>query len=669
MRFTASLLDNQYCPYKFRLSPINEPLRGNSFFASLTYDLLTEDKERNILIVSENDLVRDSLNHKQGKAFQAFKQKIEKETGGNIARLKGSVIGYFEHLNAGQAVAIYRFGPVPVFQLSEPVQLPGSSDKPARTVRIGVIPRLPRKINKNPEAVLPLLLKTYGYRFDRLMDKYFDDVAVKFRAIRIEENLLNSFQPAWRSQVTLSESVGTKLAEIDKALHMPFNSKARQEAAFILDADEKNTLIDTLFGHIFAQYLLNQYYQRVGKTDRCAYYENKWQTTANEWRNTLGADWSGIPNWLQTAFDLTRSSTASSGFDALLANLNGQGWQAEFVAFARYLAETKPVIYTEADIPRFIQGLLVSLKAEEKRLIGRCLRIAGNKMSKTQLIGQLRCEYEELAETNGGWVGSWSKLKAEQKIIENAIEQLYLIAVGFSDERREELAGSLFEEINNTLKNIYDITAQPEQKACLWACIRTWAATVVLHRRFTEFDDSANAIIAALKNLRIAEETLAKRIAVGTVPFDEEQINEAVDHLIMSFSGCLNLPGNQAPIPNANELADCVVRAYENCETARTAHAMKLIQRWRDLSLSSRKGVHSPEIEKLFARAYPKIEKHTVHLNGEATPLLIKQNMKGRLHFTANLQNVITKLCPALDLDGIQRVESRVLVELMGYQY
>ena len=655
----------QYCPFKFRLSPLNRHLKLNSINAILTYDLHSNCEERDLMLISENDLSKDSLTRDETEAFEKFKLELMAAAGGNVVRFKNAVVGHFDQPRTGQAVAIYRFGPVPVLELNS-IEITDPEIQSARSVRVGLMPVLSsNQLKQNPEDVVPLLLKSYGLRFDRLMDKYFEDVASKFQTIRNSSDLLTGFLPAWRSEVTLSASLGTKLNEISKALKIKHASKSRMEVDAIQDAYEQE-LIEASFGQILGFYLLNQFYQRVGKADRCAYYENKWHECVDEWRKHFGTNWEGPTIWIQKTFDLSRTAVSPEEFSSLLNDLSTGSWQAEFVAFAQFLAGSQALVYTEKEIPKFILGLMVSLKPEEKRAIALCLKNAANKKSKAELINLIRAEYQILVKSNGASLSKWSELKAEQKKIEKELRRLYIVALGAGNERRMELADSLFVEVKKILQEQHGMNVTSMQLTCLRTSIHDWIQNVKLVRKFSKFYRSSRTIITDLEIDRTASETLRDRIAVGVVPFNEEQIDHAVDHLTMGFAGCLNLSALNEPIPSAEEFAGCFQRAYENCEIARKQSVEKLIKRWRELSPSARKGSNSPVAKKLFDKAYTKLERHKVNLNDELVPLLVKENINGRLYFTSNIQRVIANQCQNLDAEGIRQVENIILSVLIA---
>lgn len=666
MNLTATRLQTPDCPYKFQLEASLGALPRVPVLATLTHDLLSNSAERDLLLVHENDVTRNSLSNQQRQAFNGFKRELAEAPGGNLARFKSTAIGYFDQPAADRAVAAYKFGPVPAFKLPGTIQLPSLDDQPTREVKVAILPRLPKPgVKSTQEADLPLLVRSYGQRFERLMDKYFEDTAAKLRAIRTGTPLWQGLRPAALGETTLGESIGTKLRDIERALRKPPASPSRREVDFIMNADEA-VVIEAAFARILAQYLLNGFYLRTGKADHLAYYEHTWQGESLAWQERLGATWTGPTHWLRTTFELCRDGAAPDRFDAVLAGLGAGSWRAEFVAFAQFLAATGPSLPSAEDIPSYFQGLLSTLDREEKLALGLSLRLATTQINRTELVGGLRSEFEIQAGLHGDRPGSWSKLKAEQKQIETEIARMAREADGFGDGRRQKLEQHLLAECLRILKDNYGITPSARQMQCLRDRIGTWTRGLVIVKQFGASGGSPKTLIADLGNTKITVEALRDRIAVGAVPFDDVQIDAAVNDFIMAFANCLDQPGNQEPIPNATELAACLRVAYEASETQRKQDAEFLVRRWRDLSFSERKGRRSQGAEKLFARLYAKVRRLAVAVDGKPIPLLEKENIGGRSHYLSGLRRIIAGLCQDLDEAGISAIEAGILAELIG---
>jgi hypothetical protein len=273
-------------------------------------------------------------------------------TGGVKSLVNLIADGWRPFPNAAVAVAVHRFGPVPVCVLPQDheVSLYGQT----RRARIALYPN----ILAEPEPTLKLpavfnrvqFLQSLRVNLPLTFTRYLEDVGEEFFDIENHCSLSDVFERARDVERTLGESVKSKLEEIwaaassRKAGREPVEAKRLSREIL---TDDRAAVAVATYARLFALFLLNELYEVLGLQDRSSKYRaqlSDFGAAFGHQLETVGAGRRLDP--FELAVELEQLKRAadqymSSGSATIIEVPEAELWVRRFISFARFVGQIR----------------------------------------------------------------------------------------------------------------------------------------------------------------------------------------------------------------------------------------------------------------------------------------------------------------------------------------
>lgn len=319
---------------------------GIEHHAYLTYELPGNADERSILMFTSSPaLIRENPREYDGLV------DLMRQTAGRFSRVKNVVNRLAEHEFPNLPnvrIAVHRFGPVPVYLLPGRYEVAHGGE--ILKVRIGVYPSIRSPARKQKEQPLPFLntktefVRSLALGLGTIFTRYLEDVGEAMFDIEHYSGLANVFSRARGIEVTLAESIKTKL---QVAVPLPESYRHPQteheQTVKELFEREHNWLFIASYAKQFALYYLNELYRLIGLESRSSEYLEGFGRIQEQFDALLGFGYAkSAREHLSGITTLSRAMRAYIDYD------NDKLWEMElevetkwvrrFVQFLRFVA-------------------------------------------------------------------------------------------------------------------------------------------------------------------------------------------------------------------------------------------------------------------------------------------------------------------------------------------
>jgi hypothetical protein len=274
---------------------------------------------------------------------------------GSIRIAKGRVLQIGNHPDLRLAIAVHRFGPVPVALVPDSVigyhPLSLEIDGLGSALQLGVYPNFGVHANRgqviqnhgsNGEGTVTECLLSYRLGLDAMLLKYLEDVAEHLHDIEHYLPLKKALRRARKAEETLAGSVKGKIEQI--RTHLLNERSPLHQLAFTLFQQYEDWIVLASHARILVLFILNEYYSLNDIRSRTKYV-NDWNAVQGRARKWLGP--SRYAQLAEGTSDLGRLVRSFAAYHAgNLAELDGlltgdTIWVNKLVSFARYVLGLK----------------------------------------------------------------------------------------------------------------------------------------------------------------------------------------------------------------------------------------------------------------------------------------------------------------------------------------
>lgn len=334
--------------YRFGVS-----LPGGTQRGYLTYELHPDKPHnRNLLLLNGS---QDLLTPDQRREYQNLVDMLSvSRRGERTARAKSIVNRLVEDdlRLAGVRVAIHKFGPVPVYVLPE--AYPVIMDEQPLAIQLALYPVLGRsgqaRLPFAPEFMAGKLefVRALQIDFDRLVQRYLEDVGECFFDIEHHLSLTKVFERAKEVETILGESIESKLViAIPSEESWRFYRQGKtldpvaEEVCHLFDA-RTDAIFTARFARAFALYFLNELYGLIGVGSRSAEYIDSFKSIIRTFDARFRSGWYKEATrerlgHLKGLYEALRAYRDREFED--LERISGETlWARKFIDFAKFVA-------------------------------------------------------------------------------------------------------------------------------------------------------------------------------------------------------------------------------------------------------------------------------------------------------------------------------------------
>lgn len=321
----------------------------------LTYDLLEPNNEHRTLLLTKDAFL---VNDEQRPEYERFLRVL-----GNYQSTSGNTYGAKAFVNAinsdelprlpNVSVAVHRFGPVPVYLLTERFDVHFNGVK--RQARIAIYPveryedEARRPVGVSTEVQF---LDALTKKLDVVLMRYLEDVSEHLFDIEYHSDHDNALRRAKSVEAILGESIETKL---DAILSTPSPSKrdrsAIEERQLYIRKMYRGVLLKAKFARLFALYFLNEMYDVLGfRSDDD--YRSDLERIVQQDENTdyfeNDDELSYLKDCLEKYWQSSINATSSRQTSSIRL------WVKRFVHFARFMSLVRGVSKTKHNTKLFV---------------------------------------------------------------------------------------------------------------------------------------------------------------------------------------------------------------------------------------------------------------------------------------------------------------------------
>lgn len=231
----------------------------------LTYDLMSDDKKRTLLLTSQTAILK-----RKGiwKNYEALRNQIlfHQQRKSSFHTAKGIVNDmYTKDIRIDNTtIAVHKYGPVPVCVIPEVYELEFNGEK--RQCKIAVYPYIKGvKSSKNIQSSIAFL-QSLTFRLDMILTRYLEDIAENFFDIENHSDLTSAIKKARNSQKIIQESIDSKINIILSTTRGINNELTRTKGRLKRELLENNKeiLFKVRYASLFASFFINKLYQALG---------------------------------------------------------------------------------------------------------------------------------------------------------------------------------------------------------------------------------------------------------------------------------------------------------------------------------------------------------------------------------------------------------------------
>ena len=324
--------------------------------AYLTYRISDPDPARDLLLMAYSDFDNGSLSADDRRALDGLWEQIGLyqqagfgAIGGAKALVNQIASGWRPFPAAAVAVAVHRYGPVPVCLLPQEHDVPLYGK--TRRVRIALY----RDVRGEREAAIKLpavfnriqFLQSLRVNLPLTFTRYLEDIGEEFFDIENHCSLGEVFERARNIERVLGESVKSKLEEVWTSAGSrksgPESQEAKRLGREILTQDTTAVAVAT-YARLLALFLLNELYEVVGLQDR----SSKYRTQINEFGTAFGRKLEGVgagscDKPFELAVELEQLGRVAEQYmsSATIVDAKAQLWVQRFIQFGRFVADIR----------------------------------------------------------------------------------------------------------------------------------------------------------------------------------------------------------------------------------------------------------------------------------------------------------------------------------------